>query len=187
MTDFTNMSGPELVRAFNAMAGSVPGQELQARPVNRFATPEVGRKRCEKLASSIAARERGLAAVDEVPSPPVEVAFDSEERVMARKAKAKKPKAERPNGILGEFETNLNKFRGKCLHFLWEHKNEQLTWKQLVKATYGANASYEGHHGKITMVLRGVNGTITKKKFKHYELVAERGEEGTTYGLYTKT
>jgi hypothetical protein len=62
--DYSSLSGTELVRAFNSMAESTTGRELGVRPVNRFANLDIGRQRCQQLASSIQARSDGLIEVD---------------------------------------------------------------------------------------------------------------------------
>ena len=59
-TDYTTLTGPQLVTAYNEMANSQIGKELNARPVTRFADATAGAKRCASLESSIKARSDGL-------------------------------------------------------------------------------------------------------------------------------
>lgn len=195
MSDYAEMTGPELVRAYNTMAASQTGLELNTKQVNRFATPEIGRKRCEMLASTIRAREAGLRAADRqeetvVATPTAAApAFDDEERVMARATK-KGPKTKvKANGIHGEFNVNPEKNNGKFLQALWDNKNKQLDWREFVKPVYGSRAAQANHRGALKMVWRGLEKALNKSKEAkaNYKLTVERSEEGSTYGLHTKT
>jgi hypothetical protein len=110
MAAYSEMNGVELVRAYNEMAKTRTGQELGTKTVDRFSSIEVGIKRCEWLASSIKAREAGLAEND---------ASDVD---LFRRAKVK------PASL-----------RGKLLAEFINHQSEPLTLEALAKAIYGSD------------------------------------------------
>jgi hypothetical protein len=172
MTDYSTMSGPELVRAFNTMANSDTGKELGTKPVNRFADTEVGRKRCEFLESSIRARVSGLKAAD----------FDSEAKEVTRTRTRTKKAAATDGGIFDEFKTATTRYRGKALAALHENLNNQVAAGELARAVYGK----VGLVGPLKMVLRGLQASIKDDRLP-YELKKEATKEGAlSYGLYAK-
>src|ERR1044072_5859331 len=124
MSNYSTMNGPQLVTAFNLMANSQLGKELNAKPVTRFSTTAAGVKRCEQLESSIRARGNGLAQADKQSKPIVPEGFAKQ---------VVKPKAE---GIFAEFKTNPRKNRGKLLGRLAESINSQVSVDDLLTAVY---------------------------------------------------
>jgi hypothetical protein len=168
MTNWNEMSGPELVRAFNAMAGSESGKMLNVKPVNRFGDLVIARKRCEALASSIRAYESGMKAEE------------NRDKVVA----AKRVKAPVADGIMGEFKTNPGKYRGKLLNKLHANIGKQLQLKELVKAVYGASVDVDDCIGPLKMVMKGLLASIKKDKLPYK--IEKRKEDGvTSYGLYS--
>jgi len=167
---YENMSGPDLIRAFNEMAAV-----LNVKTVSRFSDMLAGRRRCEALASRLRARESGLAEDDATPAP------------RARKAKAKKAKAATPAGdIFAQFKTNTGKNRGKLLSRLNDDLGQQVPLTQLVRAVYGNQK--EENFGALKMVLRGLELSIKKDRLE-YEIRKTKIETtgGLAYGLYRKT
>ena len=198
---FTEMSGPELVVAFNEMANSKVGQELGAKPVQRFADTKVALKRVEMLASSIKARAAGLKRHEsEEPSAPQPERQESEESTMsaakkkasaktAKTAKAKAapaPKLTGAAGIVQSFGPRAGSFREKLLVKLVDNLGSQVRLNDLITSTYGREAAKEDMKGALGMVLKGVNIMILAGKLP-YCLEKEKDDKGhISYGLYKK-
>lgn len=205
---FSEMSGPELVIAFNEMVNSQLGKELGAKAVQRFADRESGLKRIEALASSIRARVGGLKRVEDeepqqappkvkttTPSEPA-VAPQNDEDEMATKAKAAKTAVKRSavqaaapaprtkaGQALAAFGARESSNRERLLTRLTESINKQVPLVELIKATYGNQK--EENKGPLGMVLKGVQIMIDKGKLP-YKLIKEKADGEISYGLHEK-
>ena len=149
MSEFENMSGPELVQAYNRMAMS-----RGLRTVTRFADTAVGRRRCEALASQI----NGAVVQHDI--------------------------REQPSGvdIFAIFKTNTGKFRGKLLDALYSKRGTQVTLNKLIMAVYGS--CNNGRRGSLLMVMKGLEGSIKKKRLP-YRIEKQKTDAGViSYGLY---
>jgi len=190
MSEFENMSGPELVRAFNEMANSAIGQELRARPVTRFADTESGRKRCSALAGSIKAREQGLGREDSgcaLKKPVAAATLESSpglRRSPPRSGDVQSQQQDRTaqSAIMQQFKTKPHKLRGKLLARLHASIGTPVSVPVLVRAVYG-NGS--GNAGALKMVLRGLQLSIKKDNLP-YELLKSKVEGEISYGLFNK-
>lgn len=202
---FEEMSRPELIVAFNTMVNSTLGQELGAKPVQRFADTKVGIKRCEMLASSIKARASGLKREED---PPVATKAHSaseastpksEEKAMgasaakktatkttrAAKAKDAGPLPKGPAGVVAQFGARAGTNREKLLTKLAENIGKMVSFSDLITATYG-RTNKEDNKGATAMVLKGVDIMIKAGKLP-FELRKEKGENGhISYGLFKK-
>lgn len=167
MSEYDNMNGPELVRAYNEMANSEAGRALSTHPISKFTDLETGRRRCEALASNIRARLAGLEAADN------QEATDATEEVPVE-----------GGSIFVEFKTNTKKNRGKLLKVMSERMNQPTYVNDLVQAVYGTKT--EGANvGALKMVMRGLQASI--ERGLPYEIVRKKDENGVSYGLYNKT
>lgn len=202
---FTEMSGSELVVAFNEMANSTLGKELGAKPVSRFADTKVGLKRVEMLASSIKARASGLkrqedqgtetatetktAKTTETPS------FSEEEKEMGATAKktttkARKPAAtgplpKGPAGIVAQFGARAGTNRETLLLKLAENLGKFVSLNDLITATYG-RSNKEDNKGATMMVLKGVGIMITAGRLP-FKLEKKKDDDGhISFGLFKK-
>lgn len=163
---YENMSGPDLVRAFNEMAAA-----LNVKTVSRFADATAGRRRCEALASRLRARESGLA--------------EEAEQAEAPRRRKRAVQRDLPIDIFAEFKTNTGKNRGKLLSWLNDHMGQQVALKRLVQHVYGRDSAESD--GALKMIIRGLQLSIQKDRLK-YELRKSKLENGgLSYGLYRKT
>jgi hypothetical protein len=155
MSEFAVLGGQELVRRFNEMARTQTGQELNIKEVNRFSTAEVGRKRCEQLASSIRARKNGLKNV-------------KDDGVVVKSAGD-------TLDVLKTFKTSVGKNRGKLIAFMAMNMGQQIDAEQIKQRVYGHNGSTSA----LMMVMRGLIKSIPKLNAP-FKVV----KDGKTYGLY---
>ncbi len=73
--DFTTMTGPGLVHAYNEMVAEAAAKGLDGyRPVAKFADNKTGMKRCEALASGLRARKEGLNGAAKASEPEADAA-----------------------------------------------------------------------------------------------------------------
>lgn len=205
--DYATMTGPQLVTAYNEMANSQLGKELNARPVTRFADMEAGVKRCMQLESSIKARSDGLKSASRdttttnvaVTTGPTGQKEEDDVAKTAKKAKGAKkaPKAKKvtktttkevavsSNKRAAEFGCRVGSFREKLLIALDENYRKMVAVPRLLKAVYGSQ-NIE-NTGKLNMVLKGALGMITGSKLA-YEIKKAKDEETKeiSFGLYPK-
>lgn len=155
MSEFENMSGPELVQTYNRMAMS-----RGLRTVARFADTAVGRRRCEALASQI----------NGTPGPIVQHDIREEPSKV---------------DIFAVFKTHIGKFRGKLLNELYKKRGTQVALIKLIMAVYGS--CNNGRRGALLMVMKGLEGSIKKKRLP-YRIEKQKTDAGViSYGLYDKT
>jgi hypothetical protein len=177
--DFTTMTGPALVSAYNEMANSALGKELGAKPVTRFSDQPAGVKRCLTLASSIKARQEGLAAIKPT------VVEDTEVTTKAKKVKkvngVSKTSAS-ANKRAAEFGARPGTVREKILIALDDNYRKMVPLKTLLKAAYGRVDDED--KGALSMSLKGANDTIKKGKLPYQIKKAKDEAKEISYGLY---
>jgi hypothetical protein len=205
---FTEMTGPELVQAYNSMANSTLGQELGIKPVQRFSDTKSALARTEKLASSIKARASGLKkeeASAKTNSPVAQEFLGAVQpkkqeadvaKVTTKKSAAKiKPAADKldsfpvPKGtasIVAAFAPRVESFREKLLTKLADNIGKQVPLNDLIVSTYGRAADKEEMKGALMMVLKGVTIMIAGGKLP-FTLEKEKAENGKiSFGLFKK-
>ncbi len=147
MTDYTKLTGQELIGAYNAML-SLPIaitnlEERQRKPVQKWESIATGIARCEALAS----RLRAWSGTDEV----------------AKKPRVKKEK------IVKEQRTTL---KSKVVATLLLNMNIFVSSEDLIHAAYGEQNT-TNLRGGLENILRGVTKDI---KGANYELRSEKGK-----------
>lgn len=185
---YAEMSGPELVAAYNVMAKSESGVALMARTVNRFPDAKTGIARCEALASSIRARKAGLGGTTEEATEEDDMAKKAKKTAAKKTAKVKsakiaKVKAVDPKQakISVEFGCRYGTNKEKLLLALHEDYRKMVPTAKLLKAVYGSQNTE--NTGALLMVLQGVTVAIENGKLP-YEVRKERKDGTFTIGLY---
>jgi hypothetical protein len=193
-TKVADMTGPELVAAYNELAESEAGKLCHLRPVQRFSTREAGIARLEAAQSSIKAYREGIKGLPEE-APAVEAGVaegDSKKKPAKAPKEAKAPKApkknapiEGENAILTSFQAREGTNRKRMLHALCQHFGSQIAIPDLIKATYGKDADVVKLKGPFSMVLGGATVMIKKH---HLPYQIKKGKDGKTptVGLYHK-
>ena len=162
-TDFTSMTGPELVVAFNDMATKAQAAGIDRfKPVTRFPTRDKGMARCSTL-YLVLSREGKCPSAPPKAKPVVE-------------AKAK-PKA---NGhakgtIFEEFNTREGTKRETLLRTLSKSLNKPVAEKTLLAAIYGSQS--EENKGALSMVMKGLHVMIAKGKLPYTVVRSREGKE----------
>jgi len=160
MTDkpYEEMSGPELVTAYNKLAEQATG----VKPVTRFADRVSGLKRVKELALTISSGQKGGA-----PEPKKAESGDSDMTALEKKIEA--------------FEVRSGTNREKVLKKLLPNLGKQIPQGELLKAAYGSQNTE--NTGALAMVMKGIKDVIQKKKLP-YVLTRDRKEK--TYGINRK-
>lgn len=164
-TDFTSMTGPELVTVFNEMCTKAAEKGIDRfKPVQRFGTREKGITRCSTL--YLALVKAGVRVNGDGPK---------------AKAKGKSSKgngAER-TGIVAEFGTREGTNREKLLLALADNLNKPTSQTALIKAVYG---SKEGDSGALGMVMKGLFASIASNKLP-YKIVKSKDSKEVYFEL----
>lgn len=151
--DYSKMTGPELVKAYNAMVASPAGQQLGGyKAVQKFADVPTGIKRCERLESSIRAIKGFAEGVDKLTS-------DVKKKTTTPKAKAPKGDA---NDKLDGAPVRVGSNRDKAIQRLQRKLGEPVTLEALMLAVYGAADA--DHRAPLMMVLKGIGNVIAAGK-----------------------
>ena len=160
-TNFKEMTGPQLVEAYNKMATA-----KGLPPVKRFSNAAVGLRRCLDLSEGKAAGGAKKTAAKPV-----------------KKVNGAKEDKRSPIGI--QFEVRHGTVKAKIVDALGSAKNKQLPINVLLKAGYGSmNVENKGALG---MVLKGVQANIKKHRLP-FNLVKEKNAETKeiSFGLHAK-
>jgi hypothetical protein len=152
-----DLTTAQLVSRYNAMVRSAP--DLRLREISSFHDKKTALARCEKVASSIKAREEGMKAADRIAIVP-----STRKEIVAA-----------VNNGSNEFGTRPGTFKEKAVAHLLKNLGKAISAVDLSQAVYGrVDATAE-----LTNVVRGIVKTIADKKLG-YELL----KKGNTYGLH---
>lgn len=182
---YQDLSGPELVAAYNAMAAmpAVSGI-VTVRPVTKFRDHATGVKRCSQMAALVAdnggvvpqVRPATTAAAAAVPSPDV-----------ADKKPARKPDPEttpqRPRGIAEEFDFRVGSSREKLLLTLNDSFGRQVPLATLAKDVLGTASA--ANQKAIETTMRGLPWRINESRLK-YRIKREKKDGKVTYGIHAQ-
>lgn len=212
MNTYTSMKNEELVAAWNTMVENpliVALGNPRYKRTERFASANVGMKKCELLESTIRAlgsapKEKEEASQEGATEPkenkPVETV--TKKKVVSKKngngaAKAVKkkvaavkvekaalalPSNTKGGAILESFQPRAGTVREKVLVELIESRNKSIPVVNMLKAAYGNMK--EENTTALGMVLKGVRDMIDLHKLK-FELKRDGRGKDVTYGLYS--
>lgn len=179
------MTGPDLVKAYNELAVIAVGLGIKVETVKRFSDQKTGIKRvdelykvvCEKSGkeevdmATTASKKKGAAKKKAAPK-----------KTAAKKAaKSKEPK-KKADGIAGECGVRAGSNRELLLKRLAQDKGKQVPVQYLVTAVYGAK---EGSVGAVSLVMKGLIVNLKSSKAP-YEIRKNKDDKGITYGLFNK-
>lgn len=163
MSSYKDMTGPELVAAFNVMAMSEAGLASGVRVVARFPDTATGVKRCETLAKLV-------GSYSEAPKTAT---------VKPKKISSKVTEPQqRPIAV--EFGARNGTNREKLILALHANYRKMVPVNKLAEAVYGAADKH--NEGALMMVMKGVYAMIATNKLP-YEV---RKFVGQGYGLFPK-
>ncbi|HEX2614984.1 MAG TPA: hypothetical protein VHL10_05785 [Nitrososphaera sp.] len=135
--DYAEMSGPELVAAYNKVSGKPP--------IKKFKDKATGLAAMAKIETEKAARKKISAAKgDKKPSAPKEASA---------------------NKLAAEFGARVGSFREKLLIAFDENYRKLVKTEDLLKAVYGSKNNE--NTGALTMVIKGAQTTIEKNKLAY--------------------
>jgi hypothetical protein len=189
MTSIENMSGPEMVAAFNEIAS-----KLGETPVNKFKDKATAIRRLEairaKANGSIAEQARLAKQEPDLPEDPVEAKKILQEEFgdpdlpaptkEKAKGRAKKKAAEPPaevdvdsaSSIVTAFAPRPGTNLERVVDYLVTNLDHYVTASDLISVTYGKKG---GALGPLLMVLEGVKAKIASRSLP-LELRRERSE-----------
>ena len=147
---FKDMTGKELVAAYNAMVTSPAGKALgqpRNRPVGKFKTSDIGIKRCEAMASSLKA-VAGAAKVDKRKEPR---AGSKRQKLINRLLKSEGKQVSRDALLRAVYGSTDEKNRGPLLMCMWSMVKVDLEKRKLpynlIKGKKGKEPTF-GLHSK---------------------------------------
>ena len=160
--DYAEMTGPELVEAYNKKSGKPP--------IKKFKDKATGLAAMAKLTTEAKAtatvKSVAVATADKLPKA------------------AKAPKEGSSNKRAAEFGARVGSFREKLIIALDENFKKMIPELDLLKAVYGSKNTENA--GALTMVLKGAQIMIDKNKLP-YILKKEKNEaKEISHGLYPK-
>lgn len=156
--DYAEMTGPELVEAYNKRSGKPP--------IKKFKDKATGLAAMAKLDTEKAAIKKVAPATPK-----------------ATKA-AKEPKEASANKLAAEFGCRVGSFREKLIIALDDNYKKFVKTEDLLKAVYGSKNNE--NTGALTMVIKGAQTMIDKNKLP-YELKKEKNDaKEISYGLWPK-
>lgn len=158
MKDYAEMSGPELVEAYNKKSGKPP--------IKKFKDKATGLAAMAKLATkpSAAAASKSLSETVRRPAPAI-------------------VKEGSTNKLAAEFGARVGSFREKLIIALDESYRKLVPIAELLKAVYGSKNNE--NTGALTMVIKGAQTMIEKNKLP-YVLKKEKNEGEISFGLWPK-
>lgn len=127
--DYTTLSGPDLVRAFNALAliATDLGTDRAPTPVQRFGDLEAGRRRFEALLSMVRARRASEAAVtSEGPAAPSDPGNVDQAAVTSEDSTVAKPKKSATKHVRTKVTGTTRKGGGETLLQQMERYNDRV-------------------------------------------------------------
>lgn len=155
--DYAEMSGPELVEAYNKVSGKPP--------IKKFKDKATGLAAMAKIESEKANRKKMSAAKGN--------------------GSAKAPKEPSANKLAAEFDARPGSFREKLLIAFDDNYRKFVKTKDLLKAVYGS-MNLE-NTGALTMVIKGAQTTIEKKKLGYeLRKEKDADTKDISYGLWPK-
>ena len=164
--DYAEMTGPELVAAYNKISGKPP--------IKKFKDKATG-------LAAMAKAQSAKAAAATVKSVAASTAGKLSEVV--RKPKTA-PKEGSANKLAAEFGARVGSFREKLLIALDDHYKKMVPELDLLKAVYGSKNTENS--GALTMVIKGAQTMIEKNKLP-YNLKKEKNEDKeVSFGLFPK-
>lgn len=159
MTDFSALSGPELLTAYNVLA-----KKAGLKHVARFSDRKAAIRRCLALSAS----------------PPAPAGKNTPSTSPAVPAS---PPGTKETRILAEFKARAGTNRETLLRVMIASFGKQVNLAELMKAVY--NSTDEKNRGALGMVMKGAYAMIEKRKLP-YRIVREKKEKEVTYGLHQK-
>lgn len=154
--DYAEMSGPELVAAYNKKSGKPP--------IKKFKDKATGLAAMAKLMSKPSAATAPLSEI-------------------VRKVKPE-PKEGSANKLAAEFGARVGSFREKLLIALDENYKKMVPVPELLKATYGSKNIENA--GALTMVLKGAQTMIEKNELPYTLKKEKNEAKEISYGLFPK-
>lgn len=158
MKDYAEMTGPELVDAYNKKSGKPP--------IKKFKDKATGLAAMAKLASKPSTNAAATKSLSEVVRKP-----------------AKVEKEGSANKLAAEFGARVGSFREKLIIALDESYRKLVPVEDLLKAVYGSKNNE--NTGALTMVIKGAQTMIEKNKLP-YTLKKEKNEGEISFGLWPK-
>lgn len=167
MNKYETMSGPELAKAYNAMAATRPG----TKTVAKFRDRATALKRCKDLESAVANGGAKPAA-------------DAAATAASGKKKTGKTTTKKAGGITGEFGFRSGSSREKLLLTLYSAMGKQVAVASLARAVLGSAS--EAKVTELMAVSKGLPWRIKESKLA-YEFKKEKAKDGEiTLGLHAK-
>ncbi len=157
--DYAEMSGPELVEAYNKKSGKPPIKKFKDKAT-------------------------GLAAMAKLTTEKVAKATAAKVSAVSKPKTAKEPKEGSTNKLAAEFGARVGSFREKLIIAFDESYRKLIKVEDLLKAVYGSKNNE--NTGALTMVIKGAQTMIEKNKLP-YELKKEKNEaKELSFGLWPK-
>ena len=154
--DYAEMTGPELVAAYNKKSGKPP--------IKKFKDKATGLAAMAKLVTEAKAKAA---------TKPAKVA-----------GAAKTEKAVSENKLAAEFGCRVGSFREKLIIALDENYRKFVKTDDLLKAVYGSKNNENA--GALTMVLKGAQTMIEKNKLPYELKKEKNEAKEISYGLWPK-